>query len=115
MKYMSGGDLWEQLDEVKVFSEERAKFYAAEITQAFEFLHQHGILHRDLKLEYVLVGSDGHCKIADFGLSKLGLFRHCKTSTQFGTPFCMAPEIVKNLPYAKGSIGGQLESCCSRC
>jgi novel protein kinase C epsilon type len=82
MEYMSGGDLWEQLDEVEVFSEKRAKFYAAEITLAVQFLHQHGILHRDLKLENVLVGSDGHCKIADFGLSKLGLFRHCKTSTQ---------------------------------
>ena len=102
MEYMSGGNLKEQLDKVEVFSEKRTKFYAAEITLAVEFLHQHGILHRDLKLENVLVGSDGHCKIADFGLSKLGLFRHCKTSTQCGTPFCMAPEIVKNLPYGQG-------------
>jgi novel protein kinase C epsilon type len=99
---MGGEDLKEQLDEVEVFSEERAKFYAAEITLAVQFLHQHGILHRDLKLENVLVGSDGHCKIANFGLSKLGLFRHCKASTHCGTPFCIAPEIVKNLPYGQG-------------
>ena len=78
------------------------KFYAAEITLAVQFLHQHGILHRDLKLENVLVDSDGHCKIADFGVSKLGLFRHCKTRTQCGTPFCNAPEIVRNLPYGQG-------------
>jgi novel protein kinase C epsilon type len=103
MEYMSGGNLWEQLYEVEVFREERAKFYAAEITLAVEFLHQHGILHRDLKLENVLVGSDGHCKIADFGLSKLGLFYHCKTTTQCGTPVFMAPEIVKNLPYGQGA------------
>jgi serine/threonine protein kinase len=102
MEYMSGGNLKEQLDEVEVFSEKRTKFYAAEITLAVQFLHQQGILHRDLKLENVLVGSDGHCKIADFGLSKVGLFRHCRTSTQCGTPFCMAPEIVKNLPYGQG-------------
>jgi serine/threonine protein kinase len=102
MEYMSGGNLKEQLDEVEFFSEKRAKFYAAEIVLAVQFLHQHGILHRDLKLENVLVGSDGHCKIADFGLSKLGLFRHCKTTTKCGTPFCMAPEIVKNLPYGQG-------------
>ena len=68
--YMSGGDLKEQLDEVEVFSEKRTKFYAAEITLAVQFIHQHGILHRDLKLENVLVSSDGHCKIADFGLAK---------------------------------------------
>jgi serine/threonine protein kinase len=102
MEYMSGGDLWKQLYQVKVFSEKRAQFYAAEITLAVEFLHQLGFLHRDLKLENVLVGSDGHCNIADFGLSKLGLFRHCKTSTRCETPFCMAPEIVKNLPCAQG-------------
>jgi novel protein kinase C epsilon type len=102
MEYMSGGDLTTQLDEVVVFSEERTKLYAAEITLAIQFLHQHGILHRDLKLENVLVGSDGHCKIADFGLSKLRMFRHCKASTNCGTPYYMAPEILKNLPYGQG-------------
>jgi serine/threonine protein kinase len=44
MEYMSGRDLKEQLDEVEVFSEKRAKFYAAEITLAVQFLHEHGIL-----------------------------------------------------------------------
>jgi len=89
-EYMRGGDLKGQLDEVEVFSEKRAKFYTVEITLAVQFLHQHGILHRDLKLENVLVGSEGHCKIADFGLSKLGLFCRYKARTQCGTPFCMA-------------------------
>jgi len=102
MEYMSGGDLKGQLDEVQAFSEKRAQFYAAEITLGVQFLHQQGILHRDLKPENVLVGSDGHCKLADFGLSKLGLFHYCKTSTQCGTPYYMAPEIVKNLPYGQG-------------
>ena len=102
MEFMSGGDLQHQLDEVMFFSEKRTQFYAAEITLAVQFLHQHGILHRDLKLENVLLGSDGHCKIADFGLSKLGLFRYRKTRTQCGTPYCMAPEIFKNLPYDQG-------------
>jgi serine/threonine protein kinase len=102
MEYMSGGDLLAQLEEVDVFSEERAKFYTAEITLGVQFLHQHGILHRDLKLENVLVDSDGHCRISDFGLSKLGLFRHCEARSDCGTPYCMAPELVKNLPYGQG-------------
>jgi len=102
MDYMSGGDLKTQLDEGQVFSEERAKFYAAEIVLAVQFLHRNGILYRDLKLKNVLVDSDGHCKIADFGLSKLGLFRPCRARTQCGTPFCMAPEILKNLPHGQG-------------
>jgi serine/threonine protein kinase len=102
MEYMSGGDLKEQLDKVDVFSEERTKFYTAEISLAVQFLHELGILHRDLKLENVLVGSDGHCKIADFGISKLGMYRRIKTRTLCGTPVCMAPEILKNLPYDQG-------------
>jgi novel protein kinase C epsilon type len=103
MEYMSGGDLKEQLNEVGIFSEKTTKFYAAEISVAVEFLHQRGILHRDLKLENVLVGSDGHCKIADFGLAKLGLFRHCKTQSQVGTPIYVAPEIMKNELYGQGA------------
>jgi len=98
MEYMSGGGLKKQLDEVEVFNEKMAKFYTAEIALAVQFLHQHGILHRDLKLENVLVDSDGNCKIADFGLSKLGMFAPAKPQ-HCGTPFCMAPEIVKNLSY----------------
>jgi novel protein kinase C epsilon type len=58
MEFMSGGDLKEHMYEVEVFSEKRAKFYIAEITLAIQFLHRHGILHQDLKLENVLVGSD---------------------------------------------------------
>jgi serine/threonine-protein kinase greatwall len=46
MEYMSGSDLKEVLDEVEIFSEKRTQFYAAEITLAVQFLHQHGILHR---------------------------------------------------------------------
>ena len=46
MEYMSGGDLKNQLDEVEVLSEKITQFYAAELTLAGQFLHQHGILHR---------------------------------------------------------------------
>ena len=46
MDYVSGGNLKDLLDEVEVFSEKRTQFYAAEITLAVQFLHQHGILHR---------------------------------------------------------------------
>ena len=46
MEYVSGGNMAEELINVRVFSEERARFYAAEITLALEFLHRYGILHR---------------------------------------------------------------------
>jgi len=46
MEYLSGGNMAEELGKVGVFSEERAWFYAAEISLALEFLHRYGILHR---------------------------------------------------------------------
>jgi novel protein kinase C epsilon type len=46
MEYASGGSLLDQLQQARVFTEETAKFYAAEITLALEYLHKHGILHR---------------------------------------------------------------------
>ena len=69
MEFISVGDLKEQLNEVEFFSEKRATFHAAEISLAVQFLHHRRILLRDLELENVLVDSDGHCKIANFGLS----------------------------------------------
>ena len=64
-EYIGVGDLKKQLDEVESFSKKRARFYAAEIILGIQFLHQLEILHQDLKLESVLVGSDEHCKIAN--------------------------------------------------
>jgi serine/threonine protein kinase len=48
---------------------------------------------RDLKLENVLVGTDGHCKLADFGLAKLGMFHRATADTFCGTPYRVAPEV----------------------
>ncbi|KAJ1450212.1 kinase-like domain-containing protein [Pelagophyceae sp. CCMP2097] len=52
------------------FSESRSAFYVAEIALACAHLHLHGIVHRDLKLENVLMHASGHCAVSDFGASK---------------------------------------------
>lgn len=52
------------------FDEERAAFYVSEIALAIAHLHKHGIVHRDLKLENVLMYRSGHCAVSDFGASK---------------------------------------------
>jgi serine/threonine protein kinase len=102
MDYVDGGDLRQQLSEQRKFSERLTQFYATEITLALQFLHQHGIVHRDIKPANVLVGSDGHCKVSDFGIAKLGLFHGGTTNTMCGTPYYTAPEIVQGLPYGQG-------------
>ncbi|KAG5569794.1 hypothetical protein H5410_059560 [Solanum commersonii] len=71
MEYCPGGDLHavRQRQPGKRFSISSAKFYAAEILVALEYLHMMGIVYRDLKPENVLVRSDGHIMLSDFDLS----------------------------------------------
>lgn len=73
MDFVNGGELFYHLKRESRFSEERACFYAAECVLAVEHLHTHGIIYRDLKPENVLLDQEGHVKITDFGLSKLGM------------------------------------------
>ena len=73
MEYMKGGDFGTLLERIGYFDALRAKFYLAHVVAALEHLHAEGIVHRDLKPENLLIGGDGHVKLADFGLSEAGL------------------------------------------
>ncbi|TMW59079.1 hypothetical protein Poli38472_007224 [Pythium oligandrum] len=90
MDYYSGGSLFVHLRKSKRFSELRAKFYAAEIFLSLAHLHHMHIMYRDLKLENILMDSEGHIAITDFGLSK----EDDEGSTFVGTPEYLAPEIL---------------------
>uniref|UniRef100_A0A126X2E0 non-specific serine/threonine protein kinase n=1 Tax=Pityrogramma trifoliata TaxID=164275 RepID=A0A126X2E0_9MONI len=69
--FCPGGELFLVLDRqpLKVFSEETARFYLAEVVIALEYLHCQGIVYRDLKPENVLLQKDGHIVLTDFDLS----------------------------------------------
>jgi len=99
--FLNGGELFYHLRREQRFSEERAKFYAAEILLALECLHKNNIIYRDLKPENVLLDSKGHIKLTDFGLSKIKEKNDELTFTFCGTPEYLAPEIIIGEGYGK--------------
>ena len=111
LPYTNGGELFHHLQNEGRFSEERSRFYAAELLCALEHLHSFHVIYRDLKPENILLDLHGHIALCDFGLCKLNMSETDRTnsgcayrrmfvcvdvaSAAFcGTPEYLAPEIL---------------------
>jgi serum/glucocorticoid-regulated kinase 2 len=93
MPFIQGGELYKIFQSKKRFSEETVRFYGAQIALAIGELHSKGIMHRDLKLENILVDNKGYLKIIDYGLAKV-LKTDELAQSYCGTPEYLAPEMV---------------------
>ena len=105
LEYAQGGELFTHLAMERMFDEDVAAFYMAEMVLALEHLHQNvGVIYRDLKPENCLLDQTGHLLLTDFGLSKIVAAdddHNGRCHSSLGTIEYMAPEVVQGKPYGK--------------
>ncbi|XP_074830987.1 ribosomal protein S6 kinase-related protein isoform X2 [Natator depressus] len=97
--YCSTGDLYALWASSGRFAEATIRLFAAELVLVLGYLHDLGIVHRDVKMENILLDERGHLKLTDFGLSR-HLRRGERAYTICGTLQYMAPEVLSGGPYS---------------
>ncbi|KAF8403189.1 hypothetical protein HHK36_011286 [Tetracentron sinense] len=108
-----GGELFDQITRKGRLSEDEARFYAAEVVDALEYIHGLGLIHRDIKPENLLLTTEGHVKIADFGSvkpmqdSRITVLPNAssddKACTFVGTAAYVPPEVLNSSPATFGN------------
>ena len=127
MEFAPGGDLFQMLAKKKRLAEPDVREIAIQIVDALHYLHMNGVVHRDIKLQNILIGSDGTMKLCDFGFARRINFHNTQTGSKAtptstndkrndialdyqmrncdllssikGTPLYMAPEIMQEKAY----------------
>ncbi|PHH84000.1 hypothetical protein CDD83_2657 [Cordyceps sp. RAO-2017] len=99
MEYMEGGALTDVIDNNPSISEEQISTICHETCRGLQHLHSQSIIHRDIKSDNVLLDARGNVKITDFGFCAKLTETKSKRATMVGTPYWMAPEVVKQKEY----------------
>lgn len=102
MEYMSAGSLYQLVELYPKglrFPETCVGYVIYEVLLAVDYLHSIKRIHRDIKVDNILLSKDGHVKLADFGTAVQLTFSKLQRSTLAGTPYYMAPELIKQIPY----------------
>ncbi|KAF2114795.1 kinase-like domain-containing protein [Lophiotrema nucula] len=99
MEFMEGGALTDIIDNNPSISEDQIATICLETCKGLEHLHNQNIIHRDIKSDNVLLDGRGNVKITDFGFCAKLTEQRSKRATMVGTPYWMAPEVVKQKEY----------------
>ncbi|TKX25541.1 serine/threonine-protein kinase-like protein 2 [Elsinoe australis] len=99
MEFMEGGALTDVIDNNPSIGEDQIATICLEVCKGLIHLHGQQIIHRDIKSDNVLLSSRGHVKITDFGFCAKLTDNRAKRATMVGTPYWMAPEVVKQKEY----------------
>ena len=103
MEYICAGDLLSYIRKRSKLNEQIAKFIFKQIILSLQYIHSQNIVHRDIKLDNILIDLNNNIKICDFGVSKK-ISLNDKMYEQCGTPAYIAPEILKNKGYEGFSV-----------
>ncbi|KAK1127405.1 protein kinase A catalytic subunit [Melipona bicolor] len=98
LPYINGGEMFTHLRRMGKFDESLARFYAAQVALALEYLHHCSLVYRDLKPENILIQNTGYIRVIDFGFCKM---IDGRTWTLCGTPEYLAPEVILSKGYGK--------------
>ncbi|SLM39518.1 ste ste20 paka protein kinase [Lasallia pustulata] len=99
MEFMEGGALTDVIDNNPVITEDQIATICHETCKGLAHLHSQDIIHRDIKSDNVLLDGRGNVKITDFGFCAKLTETKSKRATMVGTPYWMAPEVVKQKEY----------------
>ncbi|EIW68693.1 hypothetical protein TREMEDRAFT_71885 [Tremella mesenterica DSM 1558] len=98
MEYMEGGALTDVIENNKL-EERQISAICLETCRGLQHLHSRSIIHRDIKSDNILMNAQGEVKITDFGFCAKLTDQKSKRATMVGTPYWMAPEVVKQKEY----------------
>ncbi|XP_076178388.1 cAMP-dependent protein kinase catalytic subunit [Ptiloglossa arizonensis] len=98
LPFVNGGEMFTHLRRMGRFDESLARFYAAQVVLALEYLHHCSLVYRDLKPENILIQDTGYIRVTDFGFCKM---INSRTWTLCGTPEYLAPEVILSKGYGR--------------